>query len=142
MSTRPVIQEFFARYTRSRNTFDADLIDSLYPDAFMFAGPGGARVVEKAAVLAGLPKGQASLTTLGHAATRLDSLHETILDEHYTMVRGRFVWRFEKPSAIDVEVETTFILFMKAGAPEIVFQQEREDFQHLLRARGVLPGHV
>jgi hypothetical protein len=63
------------------------------------------------------------------------------LDEHYTLVRATFVWRFEQPSAqpIDVEVDSTFILFIKDAVARIVFQHEHEDFQHALRARGVLP---
>jgi hypothetical protein len=53
------------------------------------------------------------------------------LDEHYTLVRTRFLWRFEKPSAhpIDVEVDSTFILFIEDAGPKIVFQHEQEDFQ-------------
>ena len=51
------------------------------------------------------------------------------------------MWRFEKPSAqpIDVEVDSTFILYIQDAMPTIVFQQEHEDFQQALRARGVLP---
>jgi len=53
-----VVREFFDRYERSRNTFDLSLIDSQYSESFMFAGPDGARVAEKRAVLAGLTKGK------------------------------------------------------------------------------------
>ena len=140
MGTSPVVQEFFDRYERSRNTFDLGLIDSQYPDSFMFAGPAGARVAEKPAVLAGLSKGQELFKTLGHKTTKLVSLNEMPLDEHYAMVRARFLWRFEKGSAlpIDVEVDTTFILYIKDGVATIVFQHEHEDFQRALRTRGVL----
>jgi len=106
----------------------------------MFAGPNGVRVTEKPAVLAGLAKGRELFKTLGHKTTKLVSLDETRLDEHYTMVRARFVWRFEKvPAPIDVDVDSTFILFIKDGVPRIVFQHEHEDFQQALRTRGVLP---
>jgi hypothetical protein len=107
----------------------------------MFAGPDGARVAEKQAVLASIPKGQELFTTLGHKSTTVVSSSETRLDEHYVMVRAQFVWRFEKASAhaIDVEVDSTFILYIKDGVPKIVFQQEHEDFQQALRARGLLP---
>ena len=135
-----VVREFLEQYERSRNTFDPGLIDSQYPDSFMFAGPNGVRVTEKPAVLAGLAKGRELFKTLGHKTTKLVSLDETRLDEHYTMVRARFVWRFEKvPAPIDVDVDSTFILFIKDGVPRIVFQHEHEDFQQALRTRGVLP---
>jgi hypothetical protein len=136
-----IVREFFERYERSRNTMDAGLIDEQYPDAFMFAGPSGARIAEKATVMSTLAKGHQLLKTLGHTSTTLASLNELALDEHYTLVRAKFVWRFERPSPqpIDVEVDSTFILFIKDAVARIVFQHEHEDFQQALRARGVLP---
>jgi hypothetical protein len=141
MSTSsPVVREFFERYERSRNTFDLDVIDSQYPDAFMMAGPDGARVAEKQAALAGLPKGQALFKSVGHTSTTLVSLEETRLDEYYAMAHARFVWRFEKAPAppIDVDGDSTFILYIRDGVAKIVFQHEHEDFLQALRARGVL----
>jgi hypothetical protein len=139
-TSSPVVREFFERYERSRNTFDLRLIDSQYPDSFMFAGPNGARIAEKPAVLAWLSRGQELFTALGHKTTKLVSLDETRLDEHYAMVRAQFVWRFEKAAApIDVDVDSTFIVYIKDGVPRIVFQHEHEDFQQALRTRGVLP---
>lgn len=136
-----IVREFFERYERSRNTMDAGLIDEQYPDAFMFAGPSGARIAEKATVMSTLAKGHQLFKTLGHTSTTLASLNELALDEHYTLVRAKFVWRFERPSPqpIDVEVDSTFILFIKDAVARIVFQHEHEDFQQALRARGVLP---
>jgi len=135
-----IVREFFERYERSRNTMDAGLIGEQYADAFTFAGPAGARIAEKQAVVAGLSKGHQFLKTLGHGSTRLVSLSEMALDGHYTLVRASFVWRFEKPAAapIDVELDSTFILFIKDAIARIVFQHEHEDFQDALRARGVL----
>jgi uncharacterized protein DUF4440 len=139
-ASRPAIREFFEQYERSRNTFDPDVIDSQYPDAFMFAGPNGVRVTEKPTVLAALSKGRELLKALGHRTTTLVSLNETSLDDHYAMVRAQFVWRFEKATVpIDVDVDSTFILYVKDGVVRIVFQHEREDFQEALRTRGVLP---
>jgi hypothetical protein len=136
-----IVREFFERYERSRNTMDAGLIDEQYPDAFMFAGPSGARIAEKATVMSTLAKGHQLFETLGHTSTTLASLNELALDEHYTLVRAKFVWRFEQPSTptIDVEVDSTFILFIKNAIAKIVFQHEHQDFQRALRARGVLP---
>ena len=140
-TNRTVVSEFFDQYERSRNTFDLSVIDSQYPDAFMFAGPSGVRVAEKAAVLNGLAKGQALLKGLGHISTKLVSYSEAALDERYTLVRARFAWRFDRaPAPIDVELDSSFILHIGDGVPRIVFQHEHEDFQQALRARGLLPG--
>ena len=137
----PLVQEFFDQYARSRSAMDSDRIASQYADSCMFAGPDGARVAEKQAILAGFPKALELLKTVGHRSTKLDSLNETRVDEHYAMVRAQFVWSFEKAAAppIDVKVDSTFILFIKDGVPKILFQHEHEDFWQALRTRGVLP---
>jgi hypothetical protein len=137
----PVVQEFLSLYEQSRNSFDLDLIGSLYADTFMFGGPAGVKLAERPAVLASIPKGQALLASLGHTSTTLASSSETRLDEHYAMVRARFVWRFQKGPAdpTDIDVDSAFILFIKDGVARIVFQQEHEDFLEALRARGLLP---
>jgi hypothetical protein len=140
-STPTVTREFFDQYARNRSALDIGLITSQYADSFMVADPKGARVAEKPAVVAAFPRGKEFLRGLGYQSTKVVSLDETRLDEHYVLARVRFVWRFEKTPAkpIDVEVDSTFILHVDHDALTIVFQQEREDFQEALRARGVLP---
>jgi hypothetical protein len=137
----PVVQEFFDQYVRGRSALDIDLIASQYPDSFMMAGPTGARVAEKASILAAFAKGQELLKALGHKATTVRSLDETRLDDRYVLVRAQFVWRFEKQltQLTDVTVDSTFILYVNEVALTIVFQHEHEDFQEALRAHGVLP---
>ena len=137
----PVVQEFFEQYARSRSAMDINRIVSQYADSCMFAASGGARVAEKSTLLAGFPKALELLKTVGHTSTKLASLDETRVDEHYTLVRAQFVWRFEKAAAppIDVTVDSTFILYIKDGVPTIVFHHEHEDFWQALRTRGVLP---
>ena len=137
----PAVQAFFDQYARSRSALNIDHIASQYPDVCMFAGPAGARVGEKAAVLAAFPKGQAFLKAAGHKSTTVLSLDETRLDEHYGLVRAAFAWRFERPPAqpIDVTINSTFILHMNPAGPRIVFQLEHQEFQEALKASGVLP---
>jgi hypothetical protein len=126
---------------RSRTTLEVEAVRAQYADAFMFAGPTGARAADKAAVLASLPKGLAFLESLGHRSTTVALIDETRLDPHYVLARVQFLWRFEKPAQqpVAVEVHTTFILYAGGGAVAIVFQQERDDFPDLLRAAGLLP---
>ena len=141
MSASAVVQEFFARYARSRTTLEVETVGAQYAEAFMFAGPNGVRVADKAGVLASLPKGLAFLESLGHRSTTVVSLDETSLDPHYILARVQFRWRFEKNGQppVDVEAHATFILHVGDGGPTIVFQQERDDFPDLLRAAGLLP---
>jgi hypothetical protein len=136
-----MVQEFFERYAQSRTTLEVGAVGAQYAEAFMFAGPTGARAADKAAVLASLPKGLAFLESLGHRSTTVLSIDETRLDPHYILARVQFLWRFEKPAQqpVGVEVHTTFILYVDGSALAIVFQQERDDFPDLLRAAGLLP---
>ena len=140
-SPSAVVQQFFEQYERSRTTLDLGVIGAQYPDVAMFADPSGARATEKQAILASVPKGAAFLKALGHKSTKVVSLDEARLDERYVMARVRFEWRFEKApaAAIDVPIETTFVLRVEAGAAQIVFQLEHQSFQQALRAYGVLP---
>jgi ketosteroid isomerase-like protein len=137
----PVVQEFFEQYTSSRSAADIDRIVSQYADSCLLAASDGVRVAERQALLTGFPKAMELLKTVGHTSTSLASLDETRVDEHYTMVCARFVWRFAKTTAppIDVTVDSSFILYMKDGVPRIVFHHEHEDFWQALRTRGVLP---
>lgn len=139
-----VVREFFEQFQRSRNTLDLGLVSSQYPDSFMFADPNGARIVEKQAVLAALPRGQEFFKAHGHRFTKVLSLDETWLDARYVLVRAQFVWRFEKTSAqpIDAKLDSTFILCLTDGSAQIVFQHEPEEFQQAMRARGVLPSKM
>jgi hypothetical protein len=142
MTTAPSgVGEFFEQYVRSRTVLDIDGIASQYPDVFMTAGPKGTRVTQRAAIVDAFPKGQSLLRAAGHTSTVVASLEETKLDSRYVLARVRFRWRFEKAAQqpIDVDVDSTFILFIDQGSLRIVFQHEREDFVELLRARGVLP---
>jgi hypothetical protein len=135
------VRGFFEHYARARTIGDIDLIAAQYPDAFMVAGPKGARVAEKAKVIAAFPKGREFLQTHGHRSTAVLSVTDTSLDDHYVLARVQFAWRFETPPAvpIDVPVDSTFVLFVTEAGFTIVFQQEHEDFQEALRSRGVLP---
>ena len=105
----------------------------------MFADPNGARPVEKATLLAVFPKGLQLLKTHGHTTTNLRSLDETVVDEHYRFVRAQFVWCFEKPGrpAIEVNVDATFMVYVKGSVLTIVLQQEREDFRDAARSKGI-----
>jgi len=136
-----IVQEFFDQYARSRSTRDIDPLVSQYADSCMFAGPNGAQVADRPAIRAGFPKALELLKTAGHTSTTLTSLSETKVDECYAMVRARFVWHFDRGGAppVDVNVDSTFMVYIKSGIPEIVFQHEHDDFWQVLRTRGVLP---
>jgi hypothetical protein len=135
------VRAFFERYERGSNALDLDVIAGEYADAFMFADPGGARVVGKQQLLAALPKRQELFKARGHKSTKIVSLDETALDDRHVMVRVHFSMLFESRAAgpVDVALHSTFILRFDGDAARIILQLEHQDAQQAMRERGVLP---
>ncbi len=140
MNPSPRVKAFFEQYEHASETLDLDVISTEYADSFMFAGPNGARVIEKQKLLAALPQRRQFFKSVGHQWTRVVGLDETWLDDHYVLVRVQFLMRFEKAAGhpVDFETESTSILYIQDGAPRIVFHLESEDVQQALQARGLL----
>jgi hypothetical protein len=55
---------------------------------------------------------------------------------------GTVALRLPPTARSSADVQTTFIVHVKDGVPQIVFQHEQEDFQQALRVRGVLPAQA
>lgn len=142
MNLTPLIQDFFAKWEHIINAADDDRVAACYADPFMFADPTGAVVVQKQKFIAALPRRREFFKELGHESTKISALRETALDERYTQVRARFLMVFRKPASerVEVEVESTFILFVSDRLPKIVFHLEHESLQRAMQARGVSSG--
>ena len=134
------ITAFFEGVEQASKTLDLDLIDSQYADQFIFADPNGTRVIEKQKFLPALPKRQEFFKSLGHQSTRVLSLDETPIDHQYTMVRAHFLMQFQQSSGEikDVNVDSTYVLFMKGDTPKIVMHIEHEDLKETMQARGLI----
>ena len=136
-----VVRVFFEELEKGNNLLDLDVIATQYEDMFMFANPDGTRAIEKQKFLAVLPKRREFFQSLGHQSTKIISLEETQLDEHYVMVRVHFLMHFElepkKPK--EIEVGSIYILYIKDGSPRIVMHIEHEDLQKAMQARELLP---
>jgi len=135
-----LMKMFFEGVEKASNTLDLNLIDSQYADQFIFADPNGTRVVEKQKFLPFLPKRQEFFKSIGHQSTKILSLEETPIDEQYRMVKAHFVMQFQKAAGqpLEVKLDSTYILFMKADSPKIVMHIEPEDLQQAMKDRGLL----
>src|SRR5689334_19511665 len=131
------IKVFFERVEQASDTLDLDLIDAQYADQFIFADPHGTRVVEKQKFLAFLPQRQEFFKSIGHQSTQVLSYEEVPIDEQYTMVKAHFLMKFQQPSkdAVEINLNSTYILFMKGEAPKIVMHIEPEDAKEAMQAR-------
>ncbi len=134
------IQKFFEGVEQASNTLDLSLIDTQFADQFIFADPYGTRVVEKQKFLAFLPQRQELFKSIGHQSTKVLSLEEIPIDEQYMMVKAHFLMKFQQASkdAVEINLNSTYILFMKGDAPKIVMHIEPEDVKEAMQARGLL----
>ena len=134
------IKEFFEGVEQASNTLDLSLIDSQFADQFIFADPNGTRVIEKQKFLPFLPKRQEFFKSIGHQSTKVSSLEETPIDSQYTMVRAHFLMQFQKTTGEvkEINLDSTYILFMKGETPKIVMHIEPEDVQQAMKDRGLL----
>ena len=134
------IKEFFEGVETASNTLDLNLIDAQFSDQFIFADPNGTRVVEKQKFLPFLPKRREFFKSIGHQSTKVLSLEETPIDDQYTMVKAHFLMQFQKSTgeSKEINLDSTYILFMKGDAPKIVMHIEPEDVQQAMKDRGLL----
>lgn len=134
------IKEFFEGVEKASNTLDLSLIDAQFADQFIFADPNGTRIVEKQKFLPFLPKRREFFKSIGHQSTKVLSLEETPIDDQYTMVKAHFLMQFQKSTgeAKEINLDSTYILFMKGETPKIVMHIEPEDVQQAMKDRGLL----
>jgi hypothetical protein len=107
----------------------------------MFGGPEGVQTVKKEDFLQTLPKREGFFKAVGLTASRIKSLEETQLDENYVMIKVVWCMRFEKPPepSMDVELETTYVLFQPESSLRIVFQLDHQDFMKRVQDLGLWP---
>ena len=134
------LKKFFEGVEIASNSLDLNLIDSQFADQFIFADPNGTRVVEKQRFLPFLPKRQEFFKSIGHQSTKVLSLEETPIDDQYTMVKAHFLMQFQKTAGEmkEINLDSTYILFIKGDAPKIVMHIEPEDVQQAMKDRGLL----
>lgn len=135
------VRTFFESYESGTNTTDPDLVTSQYSDTFMFGGPEGVQAIKKEDFLQTLPKREGFFKAVGLKASRIESLEETRLDENYVMVRVVWNMRFEKvpEQSMDINLETTYVLFQQGSALRIVFQLDHQDFMKRVQNLGLWP---
>jgi len=136
-----IVRTLFGDYERGIEAPDPELISSLYGDSLVLAGPQGAQVVRKDDLLRALPRGQEFFKTAGLASSRLRSLEETRLDDHYVMVKAYWDMRFAKGPGEPIVVETsaTYVLHRRGDRLRIVFQLDQQDLMERVQDLGLLP---
>ncbi|MCG3208873.1 MAG: hypothetical protein FOGNACKC_02486 [Anaerolineae bacterium] len=136
-----IVRKFFEDYERGSNAADPTLVTAQYSDSFMFAGPQGAQAVSKADFLKALPKREGFFKAVGLTASKIQTLQETRLDEHYILVKVTWQIRFEKEPERPLveEIAATYLLYQQDNLLRIVLQLDHQDLMQRVQALGLLP---
>ena len=135
------VRQFFEGYERGANGLDPEFPAAHFGDSFLFGDPAGARAVKKDDFLKMLPRRTEYFKTLGLASSKILSLEETRLDDHYVMVKAIWQMRFEKDPGQPIvdENSATYVLYQQADSLRIVFQLDHQDLMQRAQALGLLP---
>jgi hypothetical protein len=99
------------------------------------------KVVRKDDLLRALPRRRAYFQSVGLVTSKVRSLEEARLDDHYLMVKAHWDLRFERVPGQSLVVETsaTYILHRRGERPQIVFQLDHQDLMKKVQELGIAP---
>lgn len=131
-----LVKDFLETYARANSSSDLSVIASLYADAFMFAGPNGARAVRKEDLLKVIPKMKAYFASMGLSETQLHSVEAVAVDSKYLLAKAgwRMTLRDQNGDCKQVDASATYVLERKdADTLCIVLQIDHQDLATLIK---------
>ncbi len=135
------IEEFFRRYEEGANTFDPDLMKSLYTETFMGADPNGAACIQNDEKFReAIPQRKEFFRQIGFRSAKVLNIAETPLDDHYTMAKVHWQMIFEKDAGKPQEFKfyITYFLFDPGEGPQVAFYISHDDEQKIMRDAGLI----
>src|SRR5262245_45531564 len=135
------VRLFFDDYAKATALPDLTFFASAYADTFMFASPSGTQTVRLDDFLRVVPKRREFFTAAGLKSSVVESLEETVLDDHYVLVEARWSMMFVKPSERPLMIDSaaTYVLRREQRSMWIVFQLDHQDLTARIRDAGLLP---
>jgi len=129
------VKEFFLRYETANSTSNVSAIGDLYADTFMFGGTNGVQAVKKEDFLRVIPKMKAHYSSMGLAATELQTVETTALSSKYVLAKT--AWRMTiRNSSGEKHVDTFATYILMRGQEDvlsIVFQIDHQDLANTLK---------
>ena len=114
------VQDFFTRYEEGANTFDPELMGSLYMAEFMAGDPNGVSCGKNDESLkASFVKRKIFFGQIGFRQAKVLSVDATPLDQQYTMAKVHWQMTFEKESGHPLHFKffITYFLFDSGAGP-------------------------
>lgn len=135
------LDEFFSRYEQGANSFDPDLLSSLYTAEFMAGDPNGVSCGRNDQALRdAFIQRKAFFQQIGFKRAKILNVAATALDEKYTMAKVHWHMTFEKQAgqALDFKFFITYMLYDPGTGPRAAFWISHEDEQKVMREAGLI----
>lgn len=136
------IEEFFARYEEGANTFDPDLMTSLYTAEFMAGDPNGVSCGRNDQALRdAFIQRKEFFRQIGFKRAKILQVEATPLDEKYTMAKVHWHMTFEKQPGHprDFKFFITYFLYDPGTGPKAAFWISHDDEQRVMKDAGLIP---
>ncbi len=131
---RPLIADLFAAFEKCLST-PGDDVTRFYADAFVFAGPDGARALNRDAFARALPGRDAFFRSLGLVGSRITGVDEMILDERYSLVRTTWAMTFRRDDdrMEEIPLAASYLVDTGSATPRFIAQLDHQDFVERVR---------
>lgn len=139
------IEAFFARYEEAANSFDPELLSSLYTAEFLAGDPNGVSCGRNDQALRdAFVQRKAFFRTIGFRRAKILHVQATPLDGKYTMAKVHWQMTFEKQPGhpLDFEFFITYVLYDAGTGPKAAFWISHDDEQRAMREAGLVPEEV
>lgn len=136
------VEKYFASYEEGANSFDPDLMTSLYTAEFMAGEPNGVSCGRNDQSLRdAVIQRKAFFQKIGFKRAKILDIESTPLDEKYTMAKVHWQMTFEKQPnhPLDFRFFITYFLYDPGSGPKAAFWISHEDEQRVMREAGLIP---
>ena len=136
------IEEFFTRYEEGANSFDPDLLSSLYTTEFMAGDPNGVSCGRNDQALRdAFIQRKEFFREIGFKHARILDVEAAPLDDRYTMAKVHWHMVFEKQAShpLDFRFFITYFLYDPGTGPKAAFWISHDDEQRVMREAGLIP---
>lgn len=137
------VEAFFACYEEGANTFDPDLMVSLYTAEFMAGDPDGVSCGRNDQALRdAFIQRKAFFREIGFRRARILQVEATPLDDRYTMAKVHCHMTFEKQDGhpLDFRFFVTYFLYDPGTGPRAAFWISHDDERRVMKEAGLIPG--
>lgn len=136
------IDAFFARYEKGANSFDPDLLGSLYTPEFMAGGPNGVACGRNDQALRGaFAQRSEFFRQIGFKQAKILHVDAAPLDDKFTMAKVHWRMTFEKQAGrpLDFKFFITYFIYDSETGPKVAFWISHDDEQQVMREAGLIP---